>query len=269
MNILTNQIFFTCPLEPFVIRPIVSLHIGNFDMSITVSVIVLAFIAYASYSLAYLLRVKEPSLSDLELSNDVTVIPTRWQSFLEKIHNGILAMVGDNIKDKRAVKFFPILFFIFFFITSMNCIGLIPYSFTLTSHLILTFGLGCAIFIGVTIVGIKKHGIKYLSLLVPQKTQVVLLFLLIPIELISYLFKPISLGLRLFANMMAGHTLLKVVGGFAFTLMAMTTLSFYLSFFTLAVLLLLCVLETAVAVIQAFVFSLLICIYINDALNLH
>ena len=151
----------------------------------------------------------------------------------------------------------------------MNLVGLIPFSFTLTSHIIVTFAFALILFIGINIIGVKKFGIQYFSLFLPPGTSIVLSLLLVPIELISYIFKPVSLSIRLFANMMAGHTLLKVIAGFGFTLMNLGGGLFFLHYLPLLLLIPLLGLELAVALIQTFVFSILICIYLNDALNLH
>jgi len=124
-------------------------------------------------------------------------------------------MIIDNIGKKKGGFFFPLIFSLFFFILSLNTIGLIPYSFTLTSHLIVTFALSLFLFIGLNIICIQIHGLEFFSLFLPQGTSFFLALLLVPIELISYFFKPISLSIRLFANMMAGHTLLKVIVGFS------------------------------------------------------
>lgn len=181
----------------------------------------------------------------------------------------ILTLVHENIKDKKSQFFFPLVFSIFLLLLSLNLIGLIPYSFTLTSHLIVTLSLSLSIFIGINIICVKKHGINFFSLFLPSGTSVVLAFLLVPIELLSYIFKPISLSIRLFANMMAGHTLLKVIAGFAFALMSKVGFLFFLHYIPILILIPLFALEFAVALIQSFVFSILICIYINDVLNLH
>ena len=144
-----------------------------------------------------------------------------------------------------------------------NMIGMLPYSFTVTSHIIVTFVLAAIVFIGVTIIGFIKHGIKYLNLFVPKGVPMVLLPLIIIIEIISYLSRPVSLSVRLFANMMAGHTMLKVFGGFVISLGLLggwLPLSFSVA---------LTGLEILVAFLQAYVFAILTCIYLNDALNLH
>ncbi len=140
---------------------------------------------------------------------------------------------------------------------------MLPYSFTVTSHIIVTFMLAAIIFIGVTIIGFVKHGIKYLELFVPKGVPVILLPLIIIIEIISYLSRPVSLSVRLFANMMAGHTMLKVFGGFVISLGLLggwVPLGFAVA---------LTGLEILVAFLQAYVFAILTCIYLNDALNLH
>jgi F-type H+-transporting ATPase subunit a len=144
-----------------------------------------------------------------------------------------------------------------------NIVGMLPYSFTVTSHIIITFALAAIIFIGVTIIGFVKHGIKYLELFVPKGVPIILLPLIVIIEIISYLSRPVSLSVRLFANMMAGHTMLKVFGGFVISL---GLLGGWLPLgFTVA----LTGLEILIAFLQAYVFAILTCIYLNDALNLH
>ncbi len=176
-------------------------------------------------------------------------------------------MVTDNIKDKDAQKFFPFVVVVFSFILLLNLIGLVPYSFTLTSHLIVTLVISLSIFIGINILAVRAHGLQFFGLFLPAGTSVPLAFLLVPIELVSYLFKPISLGIRLFANMMAGHTLLKVIAGFCATMV--TTGAFpliLLHFLPLLILVPLYALELGVALIQAFVFAVLICIYLQDSL---
>jgi ATP synthase subunit 6 len=197
------------------------------------------------------------------------LIPNRWQLILESIYKLVLNLVIDNIKDARSQKFFPLLFFIFLFVVSLNVIGLVPYSFTLTSHLVVTFYFSLLIFIGINIIGFQNHGLKFFAIFFPSGTSIILGLLLVPIEVISHIFKPISLSIRLFANMMAGHTLVKVIAGFAFSLMSFTGILFFFHYIPLFILLPLFFLELGVALIQAFVFSILISIYLNDSINLH
>jgi len=161
------------------------------------------------------------------------------------------------------------LYLLFLYILLVNLIGLVPYSFTVTSHLIITFTLSFSIFIGINIICINIYKSEMLSLFIPSNTSFGLALLLVPIEFVSYIFKPISLGVRLFANLMAGHTLLKVIVGFAWSMLLLEN---FLSFFHLVPLLILVILmglELGVAIIQAYVFTILTCIYLNDSINLH
>jgi len=252
---------FTSPLEQFQVLPVFSLIIGIFDFSLTNETIILILILF--FTVILLLGLLKES------DNTYFIIPNRWQSVIELIYKMMLGLVNDNIKDKKSLYFFPLVFALFLLLLSLNLIGLIPYSFTLTSHLIVTLSLSLAIFIGINIICIRIHGLHFFSLFLPSGTSIVLAFLLVPIELISYIFKPISLSIRLFANMMAGHTLLKVIAGFAFTLMSNVGILFLLHYIPLLILIPLFGLELGVALIQSFVFSILICIYLNDAINLH
>lgn len=253
--------YFFSPLEQFQVLPIFSVYLNFIDISLTNETIILVLILFFSLVL-FTSLVKEQE-------SGYFIVPNRWQSVIEIIYKLILSLVTDNIKDKKNQHFFPLVFSIFFLLLSINLIGLIPYSFTLTSHLIVTLALSLSIFIGINIICVRLHGINFFSLFLPAGTSVVLAFLLVPIELISYIFKPISLSIRLFANMMAGHTLLKVIAGFAFTLMGNVGILFLLHYVPLLILIPLFGLELGVALIQSFVFSILICIYLNDAINLH
>jgi ATP synthase subunit 6 len=251
---------FYSPLEQFDILPIIPFFFNTFDFSITNETVTLLL---GSLSIFFLSTLTKNS------DNYLPLVPTRVQVIFEIIYKLIASLIKDNLVTNNKDHFFPIILSIFFFISLLNGIGLIPYSFTLTSHLIITFALSFAIYIGINIICIKKFGIIYFSLFLPSGTSFVLALLLVPIELISYLFKPISLSIRLFANMMAGHTLLKVIAGFASDLMYSTGLLFIIHIVPLAILFPLFGLECGVALIQSFVFSILVCIYINDALNFH
>jgi ATP synthase subunit 6 len=253
--------FFESPLEQFQVFPIVNLTANFFDVSITNETIILFLIFIISYVFFYSCAHQK--------DESFFLIPSVWQSFIEIIYSLIMSLVLDNIKNNQNTKFFPLIFFLFLFVLSLNTIGLIPYSFTLTSHLIITLILSLSIFIGINIICLKIHGINFFSLFLPSGTSVSLAFLLIPIEFISYVFKPISLSIRLFANMMAGHTLLKVIVGFSYILLGGTGILFLVQFIPLLILIPLFGLELGVALIQSFVFSTLICIYLNDCINLH
>ena len=252
---------FLSPLEQFEILPLVSLSIFFFDFSVTNQVILLTLIFILLVStFGFVINYNKSSLY---------VVPYRLQSIFELSYNLILGLVSDNIGGKKNKYFFPLIFVIFFFIAFTNIIGLIPFSYTVTSHFIVTLSLSSTIFIGLNIISIRLHGIKFFSLFLPSGTSFILAFLLVPVELISFFFKPLSLAIRLFCNMMAGHTLLKVFVGFSWSLMSLSGVFFLLHYIPLIVLVPLFILELGVALIQAFVFTLLTCIYINDAINLH
>ena len=190
------------------------------------------------------------------------IIPNKIQLISEMLYNFITKMISDTA-GKKARPFFPLIFSLFIFILMCNMIGMLPYSFTVTSHIIVTLTFAIFIFIGVTILGFVIHGFKYLKIFVPSGVPVLLLPIITIIEIISYLSRPVSLSVRLFANMMAGHTMLKVFGGFVISLGLIggwLPLSFSVA---------LTGLEILVAFLQAYVFAILTCIYLNDALNLH
>ena len=190
------------------------------------------------------------------------LVPSKMQLISEMSYTFVAKMINDTA-GSNAKPFFPFIFTIFMFVLFCNMVGMLPYSFTVTSHIIVTFVLAGIVFVGVTVIGFIKHGIKYLNLFVPKGVPVVLLPLIVIIEIISYLSRPISLSVRLFANMMAGHTMLKVFGGFVISLGILggwLPLSFSIA---------LTGLEILVAFLQAYVFAILTCIYLNDALNLH
>ena len=191
-----------------------------------------------------------------------SLVPTKIQFITESSYTFVAKMINDTAGSGAKV-FFPFIFTLFMFVLFANMVGMLPYSFTVTSHIIVTFVLAAIVFIGVTILGFIKHGFKYLGLFVPKGVPVILLPLIVIIEIISYLSRPVSLSVRLFANMMAGHTMLKVFGGFVISL---GLLGGWLPLgFSVA----LTGLEILVAFLQAYVFAILTCIYLNDALNLH
>jgi F-type H+-transporting ATPase subunit a len=190
------------------------------------------------------------------------IIPSKVQLVVELFYSFVAKMISDTAGSK-AKPYFPFIFSLFMFVLFCNMVGMLPYSFTVTSHIIVTLIMALFIFIAVTIIGFAKHGLKYLSIFVPSGVPVVLLPLIIVIEIISYLSRPVSLSVRLFANMMAGHTMLKVFGSFVISLGILggwLPLSFSVA---------LTGLEILVAFLQAYVFAILTCIYLNDALNLH
>ena len=190
------------------------------------------------------------------------IIPTKIQLLTELSYTLVSKMISDTAGSK-AKPYFPFVFSLFMFVLFCNMLGMLPYSFTVTSHIIVTFALAAVIFVGVTIIGFVNHGAGYLKLFIPSGVPLFLLPLIVIIEIISYLSRPVSLSVRLFANMMAGHTMLKVFGGFVISL---GIIGGWLPLsFTVA----LTGLEILIAFLQAYVFAILTCIYLNDALNLN
>jgi len=190
------------------------------------------------------------------------IVPTKMQLLTELSYTLVSKMISDTAGSK-AKPYFPFVFSLFMFVLFCNMLGMLPYSFTVTSHIIVTFTLASVIFIGVTIIGFVNHGVGYIKLFIPSGVPLFLLPLIVVIEIISYLSRPVSLSVRLFANMMAGHTMLKVFGGFVISL---GIIGGWLPLgFTVA----LTGLEILIAFLQAYVFAILTCIYLNDALNLN
>ncbi|MEG9884756.1 MAG: F0F1 ATP synthase subunit A [Hyphomicrobiales bacterium] len=190
------------------------------------------------------------------------LVPGRLQSVAEMAYEFVANMLRDTVGDAGR-PFFPFIFTLFAFIMAMNLQAMLPGSFAVTSHVIVTFALALVVFVGATVVGFVKHGARYLRLFVPSGVPIVLLPMLAVIEVISYFTRPISLSIRLFANMMAGHTMLKVFGGFV------VGLGLLAGWVPLAVTVAVFALEVLVAFLQAYVFCVLACIYLNDAIHMH
>ena len=243
------------PLAQFEIKEIFPLSVNNINLSFTNSSLAMLLSSLFIIILMYLGTRK------------IQLVPGKMQTLLELSYEFIVEMISDNI-GKEGIKYLPFILSIFLFILIGNLFGMLPFSFTWTSHIIVTFSIAFFIFIFVTVLAIFKHGIiKFLSFFAPSGVPKLMLVLLIPIEIISYLSRPISLSVRLFANMMAGHTLLKVIGSFVFVL----GVNSYLigGILPLAFLVALTGLEIVIAFLQAYVFAILTCLYINDAIHLH
>ena len=219
-------------------------------------------LSFTNASLFMLISAISISIFLLLGTKDKKIIPGKFQLLSEILYNFISKMISDTA-GKKAKPYFPFIFSLFVFVLFCNMVGMLPYSFTVTSHIIVTLAFAMFIFIGVTILGFVIHGFKYLKIFVPSGVPVVLLPIIMIIEIISYLSRPISLSVRLFANMMAGHTMLKVFGGFVISL------GLVAGWLPLTFSVALTGLEILVAFLQAYVFAILTCIYLNDALNLH
>ncbi len=238
------------PLEQFEIISYIHTEIGGYDISFTNS------------SFAMVLTVAAITLFLTLSVNTRSIIPSRLQLISELSYNFIAQLLSDTV-GKQGRKYFPFVFTIFMFVLIGNMVGMLPYSFTFTSHIIVTFALAAVVFIGVTVIAFIKHGLHFFSFFVIPGLPWYMLPLLIPIEVISYLSRPISLSVRLFANMLAGHTLIKVFAMFVISM------PFYTGVLPLAFIVALTGLEILIAFLQAYVFAILTCLYINDALHLH
>jgi len=238
------------PLEQFTIHSVVNIPIGGIRADITNSSIFM-MIAVVLATLFLTLSMRGGAL-----------VPTRWQSMAELSYEFIAKMLKENVGDGGR-RYFPFVFTLFMFILFCNLLGMVPFSFTVTSHIAVTFALAFVVFLGVTVIGFVRHGAHFLKLFVPSGVPVFLLPLMVVIEVLSYLTRPISLSVRLFANMMAGHTMLKVFGGFV------VALGILGGWAPLAFIIALTGLEFGIAILQAYVFTILTCIYLNDAVNMH
>jgi len=241
----------TNPMHQFIVYRIgPEISLGNIDISFTNASLFMIISALAIISVFFAGTKRK------------AIVPTKIQLLTELSYTLVSKMISDTAGSK-AKPYFPFIFSLFMFVLFCNMLGMLPYSFTVTSHIIVTFALAAIIFIGVTIIGFVNHGIGYLKLFIPSGVPLFLLPLIVIIEIISYLSRPVSLSVRLFANMMAGHTMLKVFGGFVISL---GIIGGWLPLsFTVA----LTGLEILIAFLQAYVFAILTCIYLNDALNLH
>lgn len=238
------------PLAQFEIKTLIPLKIGEIDVSFTNSALFMSLtLIMVTLFLVFSMRQR-------------ALVPERWQSMAELAYEFVANLLRDTVGNEGR-KYFPFVFSLFMFILFGNMLGMVPYSFTFTSHIIVTFAMALTVFIGVTILGFVKHGFHFFSFFVPPGVSVALWPLMIPIEIISYLSRPISLSVRLFANLTAGHTMLKVFAGF---IISLGVVGGILPF---AFVVALTGLELLIAFLQAYVFTILTCFYINDSIHLH
>jgi F-type H+-transporting ATPase subunit a len=238
------------PLDQFKIKEIANIELFGHEIILTNSSL---FMILASlFILFYFILAFRQS----------KIIPTRLQISGELIYSLIIDTVNQNIGAKGK-KFVPLIFTLFMFIITCNLFGMIPYGFTVTSHISVTFALAIMVFLLVTLLGFALHGLHFFSLFLPKGTPWWLAPLMVVIELFTYLARPISLSLRLTANMVAGHVLLKVIAGFV------VSMAIYLKIFPIPFISVLIGFEIFVAILQAYIFTILSCVYLNDAINLH
>jgi F-type H+-transporting ATPase subunit a len=237
------------PLEQFMIERLIPLHIGRFDVS------------YTNAALMMTVAVVLIILLLIGATRRASLVPGRLQSIAELSYEFVAGMVRDNI-GHEGIEYLPLVFSLFMFILFGNFLGLVPYSFTFTSHVIVTFALAIFVVGLATVVAFWRHGIHFFTFFFPPGAPVLLAPILVPIEVISYLSRPVSLSLRLFANMMAGHTVMAVFASFVVALGLF-------GFLPLAVNAALFALEIVIAALQAYVFAILTCLYLYDAIHMH
>ena len=242
------------PTHQFLINKIVPLHIGGYDVSFTnASLFMVATVAAASGFLYF-------------ASSKRSLIPGRAQSVAEISYEFIANMLREGA-GSHGMKFFPMVFSLFMFVLTANLLGMVPYFFTVTSQIIVTFALALFVIGTVIVYGFYKHGLGFLNLFVPSGVPGALLPLVVAIEVISFLSRPISLSVRLFANLLAGHITLKVFAGFVASLGALGALGVGGAVLPLIMTVALTGLEFLVAFLQAYVFAVLTCMYLNDAVH--
>ena len=246
------------PMEQFTVVKMQPIEAGGYDLSFTNSSLWMA-ISIAVISVFLFVGTARPQ-----------IVPGRWQAAVEYVYTFVRGMLDDNVGPEGR-RYAPLIFAIFMFVLVCNLLGLIPWvgAFTPTSHISVTLGLALLVFITVCIVGFWRHGLHFFSLFWPKDTNIFLGAFVFTIELLSFLSRPFTLAIRLFANMTAGHVLLKVFGTFVITLGSFGALPYVFGVVPLAVNVALTGLEVLIAVVQAYVFALLASLYLNDAVNLH
>lgn len=244
------------PVEQFEISKIVELSAGGYDISFTNS------------SLFMLLAIAVSGIFLFSAMRKGEMVPGRMQGAAEMMYEFVADMVRSNVGNEGR-PYFPFVFTLFVFLLFGNMLGLIPYSYTFTSQIIVTFAMAAFVFVGVTLIALFKHGLHFFSFFVPAGAPKVLIPFLIVIEVISYFVRPVSLSVRLFANMLAGHTMLKVFAGLAVMISGAGGIAMAGSLLPFVALIGLTGLEVLVAALQAYVFTILTCMYLNDALHLH
>jgi F-type H+-transporting ATPase subunit a len=242
------------PIHQFHINKLVDLHVGGFDVSFTNSALFMVVTLVVASAFLYV------------ATSSRALIPSRLQSVAEMSYEFVANMLRDAA-GKQGMKFFPLVFSLFMFILVANLLGMFPYFYTVTSQIIVTFFLAMVVILTVVIYGFYKHGLHFLKLFVPSGVPGILLPLVVAIEIISFLSRPISLSVRLFANMLAGHITLKVFSGFVVSLLALGTVGIAGAVLPLGMAVALTGLEFLVAFLQAYVFAVLTCMYLNDAVH--
>lgn len=256
-NINQSNLIINSPLEPFEVTSLLGLNAPIFGyLNITLTNLGL-------YSTLIILLIVGLHFMG---NNDTKLLPSKWSIALESLFASINTMVREQIGKEI---YLPFIYSLFFFILIANLTGNVPYSFTITSSIIVSIGLSFTIFIGVTILGLSIHRLHFFSYFIPSGTPLALVPLLVLIELISYIARAGSLGIRLFANIVAGHTLLKILSTFLYQMFSGSLVIAVLTLIPFSIFIALIGLELAVSFIQAYVLTILTCSYIKDAIELH
>jgi len=248
------------PLDQFEVRDLLCLNapiMGNLNISLTN----IGFYLTTGAIIIILFNIMG--------TNYNKIVSNNWSISQESIYATVHSIVINQINTNKGQIYFPFIFTLFLFILVNNLIGMVPYSFASTSHLILTFSISFTVVLGATILGFQKHGLEFFSLFVPAGCPLALLPLLVLIEFISYLSRNVSLGLRLGANILSGHMLLNILSGFTYNIMTSGFIFFFLGLIPLAFIIAFSGLELGIAFIQAQVFVVLTSAYIKDSLDLH
>jgi F-type H+-transporting ATPase subunit a len=242
------------PIEQFEIKPLIPLEFGGLDLSFTnaSAYMVLTVVVASAFLILATRRARD--------------VPSRWQSIAEILYQFAENTLRNNA-GAQGMRFFPLVLSLFMFILTANFLGMFPYAFSVTSQLIVTFAFAMLVFTTVTVYGFVRNGARFLRLFVPAGVPLILTPIIVPIELISYLSRPISHSVRLFAVMLAGHITLKVFAGFVVSMGELGTLGVLGAVFPLAMTVTLTALELLMAAIQAYIFTMLTCMYLNDALH--
>lgn len=258
MNI-SNLIFINSPLEQFEVTSLIGLNaplFGYFNLTLTNLALYCILVLFLVISLHVI------------ANNNTNLVPSKWSIALESSFASINSMVRDQIGSTNEI-FVPFIYSLFFFILIANLIGNVPYSYAITTSIIVTIGLSVTILIGVTILGLYIHKLRFFAFFIPSGCPLALVPLLVLIELLSYSARAFSLGVRLFANLFAGHALMKILSTFLYQMFASSALVAVLTLIPFTMFLAIMTLELAVSFIQAYVFAILTCSYVKDAIELH
>jgi F-type H+-transporting ATPase subunit a len=256
-TIISSSFYLNSPLEQFEVTSLLGLNAPIFGY-INISLTNLGFYSLLVFFLIISIH--------LLANNEIKILPSKGSIGLESIFASINSMVREQLGKEI---YLPFIYALFFFILISNLTGNVPYSYTVTTSIIVTIGLSFTILIGVTILGLSIHNLHFFSYFVPSGTPLALVPLLVLIEMVSYLARAFSLGIRLFANVVAGHTLLKILSTFLYQMFSTSAIMFIFTLIPFSIFVCLIVLELAVSFIQSYVFTLLVCSYIKDAIDLH